>query len=106
MYKAKILGLGAATAAGALALAACGSSGGGGGGGAKTSAVHFNEGLATVVNPSSHKSSGTITFEYLAAPDSTDPANTYYVANWNFIRLYTTSLMTYKSCPGNCGLTL
>jgi peptide/nickel transport system substrate-binding protein len=106
MYKPKILGLGAAAAVGAMVLAACG-----GGSNSSTNtpgaAVHFNEGLSAVVNPSSTvNKSGTITFEDFGAPDSTDPGNTYYAANWNFIRLYTTALMTYKSCPGNCGLSL
>jgi peptide/nickel transport system substrate-binding protein len=105
MYKPKILGLGAVAAVGAMVLAACG----GGGSSSSTTpgaAVHFNQGLTSVVNPSNHKSSGTITFEDFGAPDSTDPGGTYYAANWNFIRLYTTALMTYKSCPGTCGLQL
>jgi peptide/nickel transport system substrate-binding protein len=105
MNRPRILALGAAVAISALGLAACGgaSSSGNTAAGANTS---YNEGLNRVVQPSDHKTSGTITFEDFGAPDSTDPANTYYAANWNFIRLYTTTLMTYKSCPGTCGLQL
>jgi peptide/nickel transport system substrate-binding protein len=102
--QAKALGAGAAAVA-TLVLAACGNSGGGGGGGGGTTsgAASFNSALTSVMNPSTHKSTGTITFEDFGAPDSTDPGGTYYAANWNFIRLYTTTLMTYKSCPGTCG---
>ncbi len=31
-------------------------------------------------------------------------ANTYYLFMWDLTRLYTMPLMTYKSCPGRCGL--
>jgi len=58
-----------------------------------------------VVNPSNHKG-GTLTFDNSSAPDSTDPANTYYAYMWNFTQLYATPLMTYKACPGTCGLGL
>jgi len=102
MNQPKILALGTAAAVSALVLAACG--------GSRSSTTgtkaFFNEGLRTVAHPSSHKTNGTITFEDFGYPDSTDPGNTYYAANWNFIRLYTTPLMTYKSCPGACGLQL
>ena len=56
-----------------------------------------------MVNPSSHKG-GTLTFGDSSTPDSTDPGNTYYAFMWNLTRLYTMPLMTYKSCPGKCGL--
>ena len=98
----KILTLGAVGAASVLMLAACGA----GKGTAAPGAKAFNKGLTTVVQPSNHKTNGTIVFEEFSSPDSTDPARTYYAANWNFIRLYTTSLMTYKSCPGMCGRQL
>src|ERR1019366_8580490 len=55
------------------------------------------------VNPSTHKG-GTLTFGDSSTPDSTDPGNTYYAFMWNFTRLYTMPLMTYKSCSGSCGL--
>jgi peptide/nickel transport system substrate-binding protein len=106
MKRPKILGLAATSAVAALALAACGggssSSGNGGASGASTS---FNQAVNSVVNPSSHKG-GTITFDNSSTPDSTDPGNTYYANMWNFSRLYATPLMTYKSCPGTCGLQL
>ena len=57
-----------------------------------------------MVNPSSKKTSGTINFGNSSTPDSMDPGNTYYAYMWNFTRLYTMPLMTYKSCPGKCGL--
>ncbi len=56
-----------------------------------------------MVNPSTAKG-GTINFGNSSAPDSTDPGNTYYAYMWNFTRLYVMPLMTYKSCPGSCGL--
>jgi peptide/nickel transport system substrate-binding protein len=101
MSRPKFLALGAAVAVSALVLAACGASSS-----TAPQAKGFNEGLTAVAQPSSHKTNGTITFEDFGAPDSTDPDNTYYAANWNFIRLYTTPLMTFKSCPGACGLQL
>lgn len=104
MNRPKILALGTAVAAGVLVLAACG--GTGSSPPANGNQAASNKGLTTVVQPSDHKSNGTIAFEDFGAPDSTDPGNTYYAANWNFIRLYTTTLMTYKSCPGTCGLQL
>jgi peptide/nickel transport system substrate-binding protein len=58
-----------------------------------------------VVNPSAHKG-GTLTFDWRSAPDSFDPGNTYYAADWDFARFYATALMTYKNCPGACGKQL
>ncbi|HYK70636.1 MAG TPA: ABC transporter substrate-binding protein [Streptosporangiaceae bacterium] len=102
MTRRKIFGLGAVTAAAALTLAACGGSSSGGGSTAKAS---FNQGLTSVVNSSSH-TGGTMTFDLSSTPDSTDYDNTYYAYMWNFVRLYSMQLMTYKSCPGACGNTL
>jgi peptide/nickel transport system substrate-binding protein len=81
-----------------LALAACG-----GGGSGSSPSAGYNAGLTKVVNPSGHKG-GTLTFGDSGIPDSTDPGNTYYPFMWNLSRLYTMPLMTYKSCPGKCGL--
>ncbi len=64
----------------------------------------FNAAVTGVVNPSSKKSTGTLSFGLSSTPDSTDPGNTYYAFMWNITRLYTMPLMTYKSCPGTCGL--
>src|SRR5579875_3637841 len=99
MSRRTTTGLAGVAACAALALAACGSSGGTG----SSSSVKFNEAVTSVVNSSSHKG-GTIYFGNSSAPDSTDPGNTYYAYMWNFVRLYTMPLMTYKSCPGSCGL--
>ena len=84
-----------------LALAACG--GGSGGGTGTSSSATFNAATTKVVNPSTHKG-GTLSFGLSSTPDSTDPGNTYYAFMWNLSRLYTMPLMTYKSCPGKCGL--
>jgi len=93
------MALAAFGSAATLALAACGGSSTGTG----SSTAGFNAAVTRVVNPSSHKG-GTLSFGLSAAPDSTDPGNTYYAWMWNFSRLYTMPLMTYKSCPGACGL--
>src|ERR1700680_2004867 len=106
MKRRRMMGLAGVGAAGALALAAGGSSGssssgGGSGGGGATG---FNAGVTSVVNPSNHKG-GTLNFASSSGiPDSTDPGNTYYAQMWNLTRLYAMPLMTYKSCPGQCGL--
>ncbi|MGI8445771.1 MAG: ABC transporter substrate-binding protein [Streptosporangiaceae bacterium] len=55
------------------------------------------------MNPSSHKG-GTLTFGDSSTLDSTDPGNTYDPFMWDLSRLYAMPLMTYKSCPGTCGL--
>lgn len=95
------VGMVALGAAGALVLAACGSSGGTSSKSGTTGAV-FNQGVNSVVNPSTHKG-GTLIFDNSSAPDSTDAGNTYYAFNLNFTRLYATPLTTYKACPGSCG---
>ena len=102
MSRRTIFGLGALTAAAALTLAACGGSSSNGGSSAK---AVYGQGITSVVAPSSH-TGGTITFESSSTPDSTDYDNTYYAHMWNFVRLYSMQLMTYKSCPGDCGNTL
>src|SRR5215472_15130176 len=102
MKMPKILGIGVTTAVGAMILAACSSSSSTGT--TPTSQPAYNAGLTSVINPSNTKTSGTLVFEDFGAPDNTDPAATYYAAQWNFIRLYVTSLMEYKSCPATCGV--
>ncbi len=99
MKRRGTIGLAAVTAAAALILAACGSSSTK----TSTSSGSFNSAVTGVVSPSTHKG-GTLTFGNSSTPDSTDPGNTYYAFMWNFVRLYTMPLMTYKSCPGACGL--
>jgi peptide/nickel transport system substrate-binding protein len=105
MRRRRTFGLAAFGAAAAITLAACsgGSSSSGGGGGGSTSSSGFNAAVTSVTSPSSAKG-GTINFGNSSAPDSTDPGNTYYAYMWDFTRLYVMPLMTYKSCPGKCGL--
>jgi peptide/nickel transport system substrate-binding protein len=100
--RTRITGLAALGSTAALALAACGG-GSSGGSGTSSSPAGFNAAVTSIVNPSTHKG-GTLSFGLSSTPDSTDPANTYYAWMWNFSRLYTMPLMTYKSCPGACGL--
>ena len=105
MPRRGFMGLAAAGVVATLTLAACGggsSGGGGGGSGGSSSSAGFNAALTKVVNPSTRKG-GTLTFGLSGIPDSTDPGNTYENSMWNFSRLYTMPLMTYKSCPGACG---
>jgi peptide/nickel transport system substrate-binding protein len=92
----------------ALGIGACSSSTSSSGGGTSTSgtsSVAFNNGLSSVVNPSSTKG-GTLIFDDSSTPDSFDPGNTYYAWVLNFDRLFAMPLFTYKSCPGTCGLQL
>jgi peptide/nickel transport system substrate-binding protein len=105
MRRRRTFGLAAFGAAAAIALAACssgGSSSSSGGGGSPSSPA-YNAAITSVVNPSSAKG-GTINFGNSSTPESLDPGNIYYAYEWNFSRLYTMPLMTYKSCPGSCGL--
>lgn len=103
-----------AVALAALTLAACTSGGTSGGAGATGGsgspsspavggAAAFNAGVTGVVNPSSAKTSGTLSFALSGTPDSLDPGNTYDDWTWNFSRLYATPLMTYQSAPGAAG---
>jgi peptide/nickel transport system substrate-binding protein len=103
MKRPTIAVLGALSAAAALTLAACGSSSSPS---SSSSSTTYNEGLTSIVNPSNTSTNKTLIFDSAVTPDSTDPDNTYYAFNWDFVRLYTMSLMTYKSCPGSCGLQL
>jgi peptide/nickel transport system substrate-binding protein len=101
MRHSKGIGLAALTATAALTLAACGSSPSSTAPSGTTS--YYNEALTKVVNPSNTASKGTMIMDLNATPDSTDYQNTYYAFMWDFVRLYSMSLMTYKSCPGACG---
>lgn len=105
MKRRRALGLSSVAAIAALGLAACGSGGSspsGGSSSSSSSGESYNAALTGVVNPSSHKG-GTITFADSSTPDSFDPGNTYYAWVWDFSRLYSQALTTYKSCPGKCG---
>jgi ABC-type transport system substrate-binding protein len=103
MKRRNITGLGALAAVGALTLAACGTSGGSSP--SHGSSSYYGAGMVKVVNPSTHKG-GVMTMDMNVTPDSTDPQNTYYAFMWDFVRLYTMQLLTYKSCPGLCGTQL
>jgi peptide/nickel transport system substrate-binding protein len=65
----------------------------------------YDAALTAVVNPSDH-SGGTLTLAAAGLPDSFDPGNTYQSWMWDFSRLYATPLITYRACPGSCGLQL
>jgi peptide/nickel transport system substrate-binding protein len=106
MMPRKITALAALGAAGALGLAACGTSGGGKGSGPTGSSSSFNAAITSVVNPSTTDTHGAMTVDLNVTPDSTDYQNTYYAYMWDFVRLYSMSLLTYKSCPGLCGTQL
>jgi peptide/nickel transport system substrate-binding protein len=103
MRRRKTIGFAAFSGLTALVLAACGGSGASPS--PSSTAAAYNAAIHSVINPSSAKG-GTITFDHSSTPDSFDPGNTYYVHEWNFSRLYATPLMTYKSCPGQCGLQI
>src|SRR6478752_6256658 len=109
MRRHRTFGLAAAGAAAALMLAACSSGGGNGNGNGNgsnsSSSAAYGAGITSVVNPSTHKG-GTLTFDWRSAPDSFDPGNTYFAADWDFARFYSQALMTYKNCPGACGRAL
>jgi peptide/nickel transport system substrate-binding protein len=36
----------------------------------------------------SRSKGGTLTFDWRSAPDSFDPGNTYFAADWDFARFY------------------
>jgi peptide/nickel transport system substrate-binding protein len=107
MRRRRTFGLASLGAAAALALGACSSSSNSGSVSPTSSpgTTGYNAGITTVVNPSTHKG-GTLTFDWRSAPDSFDPGNTYYAADWDFVRLYSEAMMTYENCPGVCGKTL
>ena len=108
MRRRRTLGLAAIGVAAAITLAACSSSGGSSGSsssGSSGSKPSYNSGLTSIVNPSTKKG-GTLTYDWRSAPDSFDPGNTYYAADWDFARNYSETLMGFKNCPGACGRTL
>jgi peptide/nickel transport system substrate-binding protein len=107
MKRNRGIALAAVGAVAALVLAACGGSSGGNNNNNNNnnSNAAFNAGTTGVVNASNAKG-GTLSFDNSSAVESTDPGNIYYAYEWNFVQLYSTPLMTYKACPGNCGLQL
>src|ERR1039457_6071337 len=109
MKRRRIMATMAVSVVAALGIGACSSSSSSSSsGGPSTSGPSsgaFNNGLPSVVNPSSTKG-GTLIFDDSSTPDSFDPGNTYYAWVLNFDRLFAMPLFTYKSCPGTCGLQL
>jgi peptide/nickel transport system substrate-binding protein len=101
MNRRTIAVFGALGATASLTLAACGSSSA-----PSSTSTYYGEGITSVVSPSNTPSNKTLIIDTAVTPDSTDPQNTYYAFMWDFVRLYTMQLMTYKSCPGKCGLQL
>jgi peptide/nickel transport system substrate-binding protein len=100
MKKHRTFGLAAVAAAAAVGLGACGTEEGGDTAAPATAA--YNSGVNGTVRPSG-ATGGTIVFNSSSVPDSTDPGNTYYAHQWNVIRLYGRTLVTYKSVPGSGG---
>ena len=86
-------------AAGALALAACSSGGSTGSSSPSAGAAGFDAAIKTVVNPST-VTGGTLNMGATGDCDSWDPANAYYAWCWDMQRLYSRTLMAYKSAPG------
>jgi peptide/nickel transport system substrate-binding protein len=58
-----------------------------------------------VVNPGS-ANGGTIVYDTSAPIDSADPGNTYDISNWDFLRLYDRTMLSYTQKPGPAGLAL
>lgn len=66
-------------------------------------AAGIDAALTGVVNPSSAKG-GTLMMRQAEDFDSLDPADMYFTGSWNFSRLYTRALLTYRGAPGAAGL--
>ncbi|MDQ1544159.1 MAG: peptide/nickel transport system substrate-binding protein, partial [Actinomycetota bacterium] len=84
--------------AGALLLAGC-ASGGTSGGSSSSGNSTFNEAVDGVVNPSTGQG-GTLKLLSSTDCDSWDPARTYYGWCWNMQRIFTRSLIGYKTVNG------
>lgn len=65
----------------------------------------YDAGLRGVVNPSA-ATGGTLTLDLVGQPDSLDYQDTGDPFVWDFARLYSMQLLTYRSCPGACGREL
>ncbi|MFC0863755.1 ABC transporter substrate-binding protein [Sphaerimonospora cavernae] len=102
----------AAAVAMSLGLSACGggsekSTGTGdtGNAAAQGPQPEFNAAVENVVNPSDKKG-GTLKMAVTEAWDSIDPGDTYYAMSWNFLRIYSRTLVTYNLAPGAKGREL
>src|SRR3954462_4843166 len=69
------------------------------------SGASFNAAATQVVN-ASDKKGGTLNLWSPQAPDSLDPAISYYAWTIDMNRLYSRTLMTYTPKPGKDGLLL
>jgi peptide/nickel transport system substrate-binding protein len=104
MKKIRSLAVVAACAALSTGLAACG-------GGASSSSPQGADGggygaaIDTIVNVSDKKG-GTLRFAHSDDWDSLDPGDTYYAFSWDFARLYSRALTTFKPAAGRAGLEL
>ncbi len=113
MIRRQVAGLGALATAVALILAGCGGSGGSAGQPAPSHGPTRSPGpdssygaaISGVVNPSA-ATGGTMTWDLTGSLNSTDYQDMYSSYMWDFARLYSMQLLTYKSCPGQCGLQL
>ena len=105
MKRKSLVGVVALGAALTMGLAACGSSTGNssnsnnGNSGNGGSVAAPDAAVGKIYNPSDVKG-GTLRIANPGDFDSTDPADTYYGYVWNFIRLYTRSLVTFNPKPG------
>ena len=87
----------------ALTLAACGSNSPGTGG--DPAGAGFGAALGDIVNQSSAPG-GPLVYEMASTIDSADPGNTYETANWDFLRLYDRTMLSYSPKAGAAGLAL
>ncbi|WP_232668390.1 ABC transporter substrate-binding protein [Pseudonocardia sp. TRM90224] len=90
----------------AIGLAGCG--GGtttGGGSSGSGAAPAANAAIGKIFNPSDKKG-GTLKFANSGDWDSIDPGDTYYGYSWDFIRLYTKALVTFKNGPAKESLEI
>ena len=102
MRKNKLLAYTAMASAVGLAAAACGSSSNStssGGGGASG----YSAAVTSIVNQNS-TAGGSVVYDDAATLDSADPGNTYQAANWDFLRLYDRTMLSYTPKPGAAGL--
>jgi peptide/nickel transport system substrate-binding protein len=85
--------------------AACGGGNDKSGTGTTSAKPEFNGAITKVYN-ASDKKGGTIRLANAGDWDSLDPGDMYYGYEWNFVRLYGRSLLTFKTVPGEAGNVL
>lgn len=102
MRKNKLLAYTAMATAVGLTAAACGSSSGSSsasGGGV----TGFGAALTGVTNQNT-ATGGNAVYDDASTLDSADPGNTYQAANWDFLRLYDRTMLSYVPKAGQAGL--